>query len=64
MSSNGISIVTTTWKERENIQKLIPIIKDVLEIFDTGIRKIESDLSIVGNWVAELKAKAPNMKDV
>ena len=31
MSSDGVSVVTTTWKERENIQKLIPIIRDVFK---------------------------------
>ena len=30
MFSDGVSIVTTTWKESENILKLIPIIRDVL----------------------------------
>ena len=31
MSSDGVSIVTTTWKESENIKKLIPIIRAVLK---------------------------------
>lgn len=28
---NGVSIVTTTWNERENIEKLIPTIRNVLK---------------------------------
>jgi len=31
MPPDGVSVVTTTWNERENIQKLIPIIRDVLK---------------------------------
>jgi len=31
MTLNGISIVTTTWNERENIEKLILIVRDVLK---------------------------------
>lgn len=31
MIPNGVSIVTTTWNERENIGKLIPTIKNVLQ---------------------------------
>lgn len=30
MVLNGVSIVTTTWNERENIEKLIPAIRKVL----------------------------------
>lgn len=31
MVTNGVSIVTTTWNERENVGKLIPIIRNVLQ---------------------------------
>lgn len=31
MFSNGVSVVTTTWNERENIEKLIPPIRNVLQ---------------------------------
>ena len=31
MVPNGVSIVTTTWNERENIEKLISIIRHVLQ---------------------------------
>jgi dolichol-phosphate mannosyltransferase len=31
MVSNGVSIVTTTWNERENVGKLISIIRNVLQ---------------------------------
>ena len=30
MFLNGVSIVTTTWNERKNIEKLIPIVRNVL----------------------------------
>jgi dolichol-phosphate mannosyltransferase len=30
MVSNGVSVVTTTWNERENIEKLVPPIRNVL----------------------------------
>jgi len=30
MALNGVSVVTTTWNERENIKKLIPLIRNVL----------------------------------
>ena len=31
MVTNGISIVTTTWNERENVGKLISVIRKVLQ---------------------------------
>jgi dolichol-phosphate mannosyltransferase len=31
MVPNGVSVVTTTWNERENIKKLIPTIRNVLK---------------------------------
>jgi dolichol-phosphate mannosyltransferase len=31
MVLNGVSVVTTTWNEKENIEKLIPIIRNVLQ---------------------------------
>lgn len=31
MVANGVSIVTTTWNERENVGKLIPMIRNVLQ---------------------------------
>jgi len=40
MRSNGVSVVTTAWNERENIQKLIPIIRDAL-------RDIEHEIIVV-----------------
>src|SRR3972149_6005645 len=33
MSFNGVSVVTTTWNERENLTKLIPEIRNVLKQF-------------------------------
>lgn len=40
MALQGVSIVTTTWNERDNIEKLIPSIKDVL-------RRIEHEIIVV-----------------
>ncbi len=40
MPLHGVSIVTTTWNERENIEKLIPNIRDVL-------RRIEHEIIVV-----------------
>jgi glycosyltransferase involved in cell wall biosynthesis len=31
MTPNGVSIVTTTWNERENIAKLVPMTRNVLQ---------------------------------
>ena len=31
MFLNGVSVVTTTWNERENIEKLVPSIRNVLQ---------------------------------
>ena len=31
MVANGVSIVTTTWNERENVGKLIPAMRNVLQ---------------------------------
>ena len=39
MTLHGVSIVTTTWNERENIEKLIPNIRDVL-------RRIEHEIIV------------------
>jgi dolichol-phosphate mannosyltransferase len=31
LNIDGVSVVTTTWNEKENIEKLIPLIRDVLK---------------------------------
>jgi glycosyltransferase involved in cell wall biosynthesis len=31
MVLNGVSVVTTTWNERENIEKLVPSMRNVLQ---------------------------------
>jgi len=31
MVLNGVSVVTTTWNERENVEKLVPSIRNVLQ---------------------------------
>ncbi len=40
MTLHGVSIVTTTWNERENIEKLIPSIRDAL-------RRVEHEIIVV-----------------
>jgi dolichol-phosphate mannosyltransferase len=43
MTLQGISIVTTTWNERENIEKLIPNIRDVLRNIEHEIIVVDDD---------------------
>ena len=45
MVPNGVSIVTTTWNERENIEKLIPIIRSVLKEVQHEIIVVDDDSS-------------------
>jgi len=43
MTIHGVSIVTTTWNERENLEKLIPSIRDVLGCVEHEIIVIDDD---------------------
>lgn len=43
MKLRGVSIVTTTWNERENIKKLIPNIKDALRYVEHEIIVVDDD---------------------
>jgi dolichol-phosphate mannosyltransferase len=43
MVSNGVSIVTTTWNERENIEKLIPTIRSVFQLVQHEIIVVDGD---------------------
>jgi glycosyltransferase involved in cell wall biosynthesis len=45
MSPNGISIVTTIWNERENIQKLILTIRNALQNLPHEIIVVDDDSS-------------------
>lgn len=43
MTLHGITIVSTTWNERENIKKLIPKIRDVLRHIEHEIIVVDDD---------------------
>jgi dolichol-phosphate mannosyltransferase len=43
MVLNGISIVTTTWNERENIEKLVPSIRNVLQCLQNEIIVVDDN---------------------
>jgi dolichol-phosphate mannosyltransferase len=43
VASNGVSIVTTTWNESENIEKLIAIIRNVLQGVQHQIIVVDDD---------------------
>ena len=43
MPFNGVSVVTTTWNERENLTKLIPEIRNVLKQFPHEIIIVDDD---------------------
>jgi dolichol-phosphate mannosyltransferase len=43
VKTNGVSVVTTTWNERENIEKLIPLIRDALKDTPHEIIVIDDD---------------------
>jgi dolichol-phosphate mannosyltransferase len=43
MASNGVSIVTTTWNERENLARLIPAIRAVLGQMQHEIIVVDDD---------------------
>ena len=43
MSPNGVSIVTTTWNERANIEKLIPTIRNTLQQIPHEIIVVDDD---------------------
>jgi len=43
MVLNGVSIVTTTWNERENIEKLIPILRNTLQQVPHEIIVVDDD---------------------
>jgi len=58
MAVDGISIVTTTWNERENIKKLIPIIRDAL-------RNIPHEIIVVDDGSPDGTAKvAERLADI
>ena len=43
MVANGISVVTTTWNERENVEKLVPTIRNVLQGFPHQIIVVDDN---------------------
>jgi dolichol-phosphate mannosyltransferase len=43
MPFNGVSVVTTTWNERENLTKLIPEIRNVLKQIPHEIIVVDDD---------------------
>jgi len=43
MVLNGVSVVTTTWNERENVEKLVPSIRNVLQCLQHGIIIIDDN---------------------
>jgi len=43
MVPNGVSIVTTTWNERENIEKLISSIRSVLQCLEHEIIVVDDN---------------------
>ena len=43
MTLHGVSIVTTTWNEKENIEKLIPNIRNILRRIDHEIIVVDDD---------------------
>jgi dolichol-phosphate mannosyltransferase len=43
MVLNGVSIVTTTWNERANIEKLIPTIRNTLQLIPHEIIVVDDD---------------------
>jgi len=45
MVTNGVSIVTTTWNEKENIKKLIPSIRNVFQGLQHEIIVVDDDSS-------------------
>ena len=63
LSPNGISIVTTTWNERENIEKLIPTIRNALQQIPHEIIVVDdnsSDGTIhIANRVADVAVTKP-----
>ena len=56
MVPNGVSIVTTTWNERESIKKLIPIIRSVLKDVQHEIIVVDDDSSDGTIQIARLLA--------
>jgi len=43
MVLNGVSVVTTTWNERENIEKLVPSIRNVLQSLEHEIIVVDDN---------------------
>jgi len=43
LNVDGVSVVTTTWNEKENIEKLIPLIRDVLKGTEHEIIVVDDD---------------------
>lgn len=63
MTQDGISVVTTTWNERKNIEKLITAVREVLrdykhEIIVVDDSSIDGTAEIAGNF-ADLAVKKP-----
>ena len=63
MNSNGVSVVTTTWNERENIEKLILTIRGVLQLVPHEIIVIDdnsTDATIqIANRFADVAVTKP-----
>jgi dolichol-phosphate mannosyltransferase len=63
MVTNGVSIVTTTWNERENVGKLIPVIRNVLQQIPHEIIVVDdnsTDGTIqIANRVADVAVTKP-----
>ncbi|MFX1534827.1 MAG: glycosyltransferase [Promethearchaeota archaeon] len=56
MAPNSVSIVTTTWNERENIEKLIPTIRNVLQLVPHEIIIVDDNSSDDTIHIAKLLA--------
>ena len=56
MVLNGVPIVTTTWNERENIEKLIPTIRNVLQLVPHEIIIVDDNSSDDTIHIAKLLA--------
>jgi glycosyltransferase involved in cell wall biosynthesis len=43
LNTDGVSVVTTTWNEKENIEKLVPLIRNVLKDVEHEIIVVDDD---------------------
>jgi hypothetical protein len=59
MAPRGVSVVTTTWNEKENIEKLIPLIRDVLRDTPHELIAVDDELQGKLNLKPQQKKKKP-----